>query len=334
MGSRARLGTFMSSATLKERQQLSGATEPARFEERLACVCCGAVEAQVVWSGHLSDAGVLDFLSEFHYAGDALQAVSDAPFRLVRCNQCDMQYHQNVLGPAWLKKLYGVWINADQIEHFEARVHRGDHVAAQFERGRQLTKHVLRLARLVGQDGRAPRLLDFGCGDGDFLTLASLYGFESYGLDFSASRAERSRHRSVCIVSNLEELDKVSKDPFDAITLFETLEHVTDPRGLLHELKTRLDDQGVLVVEVPNCDGITVPRTLSEFHAVQPLEHINAFTPKTLVALCGRSGFVPCRKPTAHVTTYWSALARSAAGRLVRRPSTQMYFKKALSSSP
>lgn len=239
-----------------------------------------------------------------------------------------MMYHQRVLAPEWLSRLYGEWIDSDQIEHFEARINPNRKALARFERGRQLCKHLLRLDQLLGRQKPDRSLLDFGCGDGEFLNMASLFGFAAYGVDFSITRVERQQHRKITVMPTLQELDTLGVRALDAITLFETLEHVSDPGGLLKALHSRLAPDGFLIVEVPNCEGLSVPKTLGDFHAVQPLEHINAFTPMTLQSICERHGFVRCRKPIAHVTTGVADLVRSEVSRFYRRPSTQQYFRK------
>jgi SAM-dependent methyltransferase len=198
-----------------------------------------------------------------------------------------------------------------------------------FNRGRTNTKHVLRLRALLAESeaGARPRLLDFGCGDGDFLALASLFGFAAFGVDLSSTRAARSLQRGVTLVHSLEDFDALGGGPLDAASLFETLEHVDEPLRLLIALRQRMRPGAVLIAEVPDCTGVHLPSTLEEFHAVQPLEHINAFTPETLAQICRRAGFEPIPKPPAHVTTRVGDLARTEASRFLRLRSTAQYFR-------
>jgi hypothetical protein len=85
---------------------------------------------------------------------------------------------------------------------------------------------------------------------------------------------------------------------------------------------------GVLVVEVPDCTGIDVPHDAVEFHAVDPLEHINQFEPGTLRALCERAGFEPVRRIPAHVTCRLTDVVRSEASRLHQPTRTSQYFRR------
>jgi 2-polyprenyl-3-methyl-5-hydroxy-6-metoxy-1,4-benzoquinol methylase len=297
----------------------------ATFRDRTACVVCGSSRTTDVWSGRFSD--VRARLDAFRYAIDLDAALGNESFRLMRCLDCDMCFHRRVMTREWLRELYSQWIDGAQIEAFEATVRPGARERAKFERGRQMVKHLLRLDKLIPLAGRVRTLLDFGCGDGDMLGVAATFGFAAYGVDFSSSRADRALHRGVTLVSDLEAFDALGTGPLDCITTFETLEHVDEPAELLQQLASRLRPGGVLVVEVPNCDGIGVPRTASEFNAVQPLEHINAFTPRTLRTACERAGFRPVDKPPAHVTTRVTDLAKTEASRFVRPPTTAQYFR-------
>lgn len=314
----------------RERGDAGGEVCAARVElrERERCPCCGSSRYELIWGGRFSDPDVRAFLAEFHYSADVAAALGDERFELVRCVDCELGYHRRILSPRWLSILYSDWIDSAQIEHFERRVRPSSAADDAFERARQHTKHVLRLkALLPSLDGRAPRLLDFGCGDGHFLALASLYGFVAFGVDFSTTRAARSARSGVTIVQSLEAYDALGGAPLDAISLFETLEHVDEPLGLLRALARRLRPGGVLIVEVPNCAGIERPDTLERFHAVQPLEHINAFCPDTLEALVARAGFRRIERPAAHVTTRRRDVARTEASRFVRLRSTAQYFR-------
>jgi 2-polyprenyl-3-methyl-5-hydroxy-6-metoxy-1,4-benzoquinol methylase len=302
--------------------------ERAQFAVRSACVCCHSRDLRDVWSGLFSDPVVRNFLAQFHYAADTQTALAGSAFRLVQCTACDMMFHQQVLTDPWLTTLYGEWIDSRQIDLFESRMPAERRATARFDRARQRVKHLLRLKQLLKSKTPAIRVLDFGCGDGEFLNMASLFGFASYGIDFSITRVERQQHRQITVAPSLQELDMLEVGPFDVITLFETLEHVTDPGSLLRALHERLAPRGILIVEVPNCEGLSIPRNLDEFHALQPLEHINNFTPQTLQTMCERHGFVRIAKPAAHVTTSLADVARTLAGRLIRPRNTQQVFRK------
>lgn len=305
----------------------------AAFRERIACILCGGTNLETMWKGSFGAAPVKEWLQGFRYDADVDAALTGRQFERVACKKCGMTFHRRILEDAWLKVLYERWISKSQIEAFERARSQGQGTTRTddvFTAGVQFIKHLLRLRHFVpSTNGEALRVLDFGCGDGRFIALAASLGFASYGIDFSATRQARAHDTGVNIVGSLEEFDTLGVSRLHAATMFEVLEHVSDPLPLLRALAARLRPGGVLLLEVPDCRGITVPSTFDQFHAVQPLEHINNFTPESLAAMCERAGFVPLPRVPAHVTTSPVSVLLTEATRFVRRPTTSRYFRKA-----
>lgn len=297
-----------------------------RFDIRKACPCCGGLEWVSRWSGRFSEPTVAALMSEFYYSGDYEAALGDQEFDLVTCSGCEFNFHRFVPGDEWLPVLYGQWTDATQVGRFEAAhtTKRNDAFATAVQR----LKLVMRLHHLVLQAGIGGpvRLLDFGCGDGEVLATARLLGLEAYGIDLSDTRADTARTTGVRVFSNLEEFDEQAGVKVHAVVLSQVLEHVSTPRGLLEALATRIVPGGVLFVGVPNCEGIDIPKDFGAFYKVQPLEHINAFTPKTLQRLLERAGFRRLRSPPAFVSTRPASAVRSAGTLLFQRNTTDQFF--------
>src|SRR5437868_600202 len=78
--------------------------------------------------------------------------------------------------------------------------------------------------------GEPPRVLDFGCGWGQFLSAAVLFGAEAYGVDRDADRLRSAGKGGTLVVARLEELPQSLRGRFDSISLFQVLEHLEEPR--------------------------------------------------------------------------------------------------------
>jgi SAM-dependent methyltransferase len=309
-------------------QATSAGASPV-FRVRDRCVSCGGAQLKPLWSGNFSSEPVRSWLRAFHYEADTDAALSDGRFERVGCATCSMAFHRIVPDESWARVLYEEWISPRQIECFE-QAHHGWNPESRCAMASQFIKHVLRLRKILGPDPRERRLrvLDFGCGDGSFLTAAELLGLDVFGIDFSVTRQGRAQRRGVTVCGSLAEFDALAVGELDAITMFEVLEHVVRPLELLVALGRRLRRGGVLVVEVPDCTGVpTVPRTFEQFHDLQPLEHLNHFTPATLRQICERAGYRWIAKPPAHVTTDSLAVLRSETTRFIQRRSTSQYFR-------
>jgi hypothetical protein len=61
---------------------------------------------------------------------------------------------------------------------------------------------------------------------------------------------------------------------------------------------------------------------------VHPLEHVNAFTPRTLERLARAAGLEPARRIPAHATTSLRDVVRTELSRALARPTTSRYFVK------
>ncbi|RZW05781.1 MAG: class I SAM-dependent methyltransferase [Rhodobacteraceae bacterium] len=298
------------------------------FELRDECILCRGSAFDPVWRGRFDDPDVSRFLRQFHYSSD-LGCLTRQDFNLVQCANCGMRFHQRILAPDWIDRLYSEWIDSRQIEAFEKNVADTDVTRAAYEQVRQDIKHLLRLRDTVAARTQGPiRLLDFGCGDGRFLRLAEMLQFESVGVDFSASRKERAQGTGVRIFPDLGSVSRASPGAFHAITLFETLEHLVHPRETLGALTRLLEPGGVMIVTVPDCRTPIPPTTLTEFHNVHPLEHLNCFTPATLTRFVESVGLVPMSRKPAHVTTRLKDVLRTEASRFWQPKTTTLYARK------
>ena len=306
----------------------SKAPRTVRFVERAACPCCTGTTARSLWSGRFSDPEVAHLMAQFHYNADLGAELGDQPFELVRCADCGLTYHRLVLDDASVPLLYGHWIDAGQVARFEAAHTRKR--SDPFESSVQRLKLVLRLRHLV--QGNAPdaapiRLMDFGCGDGEVLGAARALGMQAIGIDISASRADAARISGGLVYPDLAAFDDLGGGKVHAVVLSQVLEHVSDPVGLLQQIAQCLLPGGVLFVAVPNCAGLSVPRSFDEFHHLQPLEHLNAFTPASLRAVAARAGFRPLRRPTAIVATRLPAMLRAMVNLVYQPDTTDQFFR-------
>ncbi|PMB43633.1 methyltransferase type 12 [Fischerella thermalis CCMEE 5205] len=298
------------------------------FRERSHCISCGSSNLHPLWQGKFTDEPTRSFLNRCHYSKDLVPLLAEETFSLVRCETCGMIFHQRILTPQGLNKLYDEWINDAQIEHMEAHYQIGNKRDTLFERGRQSIKHLLRVKKLVEPHTTEQfRILDYGCGDGYFLCLAKFFGFDVYGIDFSRRRSERAAKMGVSVFNNLEALESAQINKVHAVALFQVLEHLEDPLATLRKIATTIADRGILIVEVPDCRGISQPQNFAEFHAVHPLEHINAFTPVTLKKMCEQAGFIATQRIPAHVTTSFLHILRTEISRFIQPNRTALYFQ-------
>ena len=139
--------------------------------------------------------------------------------------------------------------------------------------------------------GKGTKLLDVGCAEGHFLNLAGKAGYEVTGLDFNPVSVEIARKLlgvSTVYQYSVEELgDRFPGTQFDAVTIFEVLEHTADPYQTVRSIYKLLKPGGQLFLSVPG--NRRWPRF---FHPEvdAPPHHLTLWSEEALVRLLERAG--------------------------------------------
>ncbi len=136
-----------------------------------------------------------------------------------------------------------------------------------------------------------PCLLDIGCGRGEFLCKCSKLGFQAQGIEINPQMVLISRSYGLNIKEGdaLMLLKDLPDNHFSLITAFHLIEHISfeSINLLLKECKRILKPNGILVLETPSIDNLSV--SSRSFH-IDPT-HINPVNPDLLVFLLKRIGF-------------------------------------------
>jgi SAM-dependent methyltransferase len=147
-----------------------------------------------------------------------------------------------------------------------------------------------RFASGFAYQGRG-RLLDFGCGNGKFLRRMAALGWDVTGLDLGEQAVAAVRGSGLKGFLGTLPHAELGPRSFDVITMRQSLEHVPNPREVLAGAHALLDDNGLLVVNVPNYASWEISYFGDAALSLQLPRHLLHFTPTTLRALLERSGF-------------------------------------------
>jgi SAM-dependent methyltransferase len=156
------------------------------------------------------------------------------------------------------------------------------------------------VAEALGRAGRG-RLVDLGCGTGDFLQYAREQGFTAEGVEPSKLASERARQRGFEVYTGTLEA-YLRHAPgvvgaFDAVTLLNVLEHVPDPVRYVQQCRALLrPDEGRLAIVVPNDfseaqDAAAKALGTTRRWWVAAPDHINYFDYASLDRLLAGEGF-------------------------------------------
>ncbi|MBI3318637.1 MAG: class I SAM-dependent methyltransferase [Candidatus Omnitrophica bacterium] len=150
------------------------------------------------------------------------------------------------------------------------------------------------------------RLLDIGCGTGDFLAAMAKKGWRCFGCDVSPRALEIARRKlpSAAFHCGRWEEAPFGRGPFEAITLWHTLEHLPDPLEALKSCRGLLAAGGRLVVAVPNLQSFEANLLGARWMEIDIPGHFFFFSHKTLTDLLERAGFRVVRiRPQVHPST-------------------------------
>ncbi len=163
------------------------------------------------------------------------------------------------------------------------------------------------------------RLLDVGCGNGQFLAEMRDLGWKVTGLDPDerAVRLAREERGLEAYQGTLRDM-KFPEQSFDVITLVHVIEHAHDPVGTLRECFRVLKAGGRLVVRTPNVASLGHRLFRAAWRGLEVPRHLHLFTPRTLLTCVQQAGF---RDP--HLwSTGRAARWTWASSRLLRRDGT------------
>lgn len=109
-----------------------------------------------------------------------------------------------------------------------------------------LTKKVKLISRYANG---TKTLLDLGAGTGDFLATAKQEGWRIVGVEVNSNARNKSSEKGIELLSNLSQ---VENQKFQIITLWHVLEHLPDLEEYIEMLASKLEEEGTLVIAVPN----------------------------------------------------------------------------------
>lgn len=131
-------------------------------------------------------------------------------------------------------------------------------------------------------------ILDFGCGNGNFLFAMRKRGWETYGVEPCQSILRKLGNDN--IKSNLEEFQFPDKY-FDVITLWHVFEHLLEPKKILRNLHRFLNEDGILFIALPNFHSLEARISKKKWFHLDLPRHSYHYSPETITRMLDKTGF-------------------------------------------
>jgi SAM-dependent methyltransferase len=201
--------------------------------------------------------------------------------RLVRCPACDLVYVSPTFDEAHYKRVYASPEYQEIVRELGIKSHEYRVERFGVERVGLMARH-LPLVR--------PRYLDVGCSTGFVVEAARDRGWTAAGIDLNPSAVEFGAARGLDL--RVAALEDAGFEPasFDAVSLFDVLEHLLDPVGTLRAAIRLLAPGGIVFIYVPNYDSASRLLMGRDAHFIWPTHHLNYYTPVTISDLMTREG--------------------------------------------
>lgn len=163
------------------------------------------------------------------------------------------------------------------------------------------------------------RLLEVGSGPGFFLRFGQDRGWNTVGIEPSAQAAAHTRDMGLDVIEDFLTPETAADiGPFDVVHLYNVLEHVPDPAGIIELAHGLLDPAGLISVCVPNDYNILqdLLRGTKGFEPwwLAPPHHLNYFTFDSLTALLDRQGFDVIERTTSFPMEVFLLLGQNYVG--------------------
>jgi 2-polyprenyl-3-methyl-5-hydroxy-6-metoxy-1,4-benzoquinol methylase len=184
---------------------------------------------------------------------------------------------------------------------------------------KKMIKEMSRLLRII--DKPAARLLDYGSGYGRWSRAAVSAGFIVTAYEPSLERGSEKEATNFISVHDANDL---KEQKFDVINIEQVLEHVPNPVNFLKDIHKYCTSETILRITVPNLlrcpEGAQIwhdwPYDGVRTHTMAPFEHLQGFTPLSLLITVKNAGFMPLKDFSTWLR-YPAAMIRDIIGKLI-----------------
>src|SRR3989338_11026929 len=138
---------------------------------------------------------------------------------------------------------------------------------------------------------KMPHVLDIGCGWGEFLEVLRRHRINYLGIDTS------NRSISICKKKGLNARRKqiqnlkTGKKRYDAISMFQVIEHIENPLPVLRAALKLLKKGGILLITTPNHESPIRKILKQNWSVYHDPTHVAFYDKKTLKTVLKKAGF-------------------------------------------
>lgn len=241
------------------------------LNEDIACNLCGARDAALLYPSTLTKAALN--AADFRCTSSAYGVHPP----IVRCKVCGLVYANPRWDSSLVSESYSVVEDPTYVEEREGRVLTFSRNLAPFE-------------NLVASNSPTRRLLDVGCHIGVMIELAEARGWEASGVEPSVWASEQARGHGLCVVTGTLANTQIPANYFDVVTMWDVIEHLTDPATEIRHVHRVLKPGGVFAIHTIDIESLFA-RVIGKRWPWLMEMHLYYFSPRTLSKMLTQNGF-------------------------------------------
>lgn len=181
-----------------------------------------------------------------------------------------------------LDKLPSYYESEDYISHTDTQRNLFEKIY-HWVRSYMLSKKMIIVSQHTKSEGK--KVLDIGCGTGDFLAMAQKYKWEVDGVEPDEQARKIATEKTNTKIHTNDWLTKIPDHSFDAITMWHVLEHVSNLEAQIAILKRILKPNGTIFIAVPNFNSHDATHYKEFWAAYDVPRHLWHFSQNAIKAL-------------------------------------------------
>lgn len=202
--------------------------------------------------------------------------VSKQEFPITVCKNCNFKFTNPRPAETQLGRYYE---SEDYISHTNQS---NNFINSLYKLARLYT--IQQKGKLLAKWSKKGKLLDIGCGTGEFLAYNKQLGWSVRGVEVNPkARAQAEAQLKQPIDASLEDI--TTDQSFQAISLWHVLEHLSDLKESCEQIVKLLAPGGTLFVAVPNCDSYDAQYYGEHWAGYDVPRHLYHFTPASMKQL-------------------------------------------------
>ena len=206
--------------------------------------------------------------------------VSRDSFAIIKCDECNFK----ITSPRPIKEELGNYYKSENYISHTSKANNPINWIYKLVRNYTLAQKY----KLINKRVPKGKILDYGCGTGDFLRYFKNKGWNIEGIEPDTEAAKIAANKNKIDV--LPEVSYIKKNKYTAITLWHVLEHISDINHVLEQLKPLLDNKGRIFIAVPNVQSYDAQYYKEKWAGYDVPRHLYHFEKSTMKKLMKRHG--------------------------------------------